>query len=1063
MSFPSIQNSFSGGEWSPALFGRTDLAKYRSACSTVRNFQVNYRGGVNSRAGTKFVGISAQGRGGHADTALPSRLIPFQFSVDQGLVIEAGEFYFRFISRGAFITNAPAAITGISLGTATVVTAPAHGFGAGFEIFLFGIGGTIGLNNQSFTIINVTTDTFTLQSMLDGTAVDSSNMPAYTSGGTAANIYSIATPYTAAELPLLKFVQSADVMTFVHHAHPPYNLTRISATNWTLLPINFTGSIAAPSGISVTETNAGGTASFYYQFVATAVSAETGEESIASPVGTVLTIDQAITAGSIFVTCTAVAGAGSYNFYGSPVSYLNPPTSGSLFGYVGTAFGPQFTDTNVVPDFTTAPPLHTDPFATSSLIAVTVTAPGATYSVTATTATVTSPIGRNPVLVPIIPSPTGGILAVSVQSGGAGFTGGEAVVFTDATGSGSGATATLTVGPATGTWPGVVAYFQQRRFYANTLNNPDTYFASQPGAFDNMDTSLPVQADDAITGSPWSQQVNGIQWMLNMPGGLIVFTGLGAWQVNGGGGGVATATPITPSAQVATPQAFNGINNRVGPIVINYNILYVQQKGSIVRDLSYNIYANIYTGTDLTLFSSHLFATHQIVEWAWAEEPNKLVWAVRDDGTLLSLTYLKEQEVNAWARHDTNGLFQSVCSVSEPPINATYFVVKRLIRNSGNPVWVYCLERMDDRLWTTVEDAWCVDCGLTLPQTEPAATLTLSSAQGVPTLMTPSVTYGGAGYGPNTYARIDDPTGEGALLTLTIVAGVVTAVALAGTTTGYTAPVVVVVDPDGLGGNAVILLEVNALATATTSAAVFANTAGHGEAGDVIRMGGRVMRVTQYVDAREVQTAVIRDDSQSVPDDPFDTPVPTTAGNWTIAAPVTTVYGLGHLEGMVVSILADGVVVTPQVVADGMIILPVAASLVTVGLGFRAQLQTLYLDVPGGVTVQGRRKTIDNVVVRLEASAMPFEVGTNQPDASTLPGGEEPWTDMTLTETPSCVDEGVARPLQPWELYTGDQFANVNDRLGFDRGQMAVQQTAPVPLNISALVLWAGVGDDPDA
>ncbi len=656
---------------------------------------------------------------------------------------------------------------------------------------------------------------------------------------------------------------------------------------------------------------------------------------------------------------------------------------------------------------------------------------------------------------------------MSVQSGGAGLTGFEPVVFNDSSGGGSGAVATLQVGPQNGTFPGVVAYFQQRRFYANTLNNPDTYFASQPGAFDNFDTSLPVQPDDAITGSPWSQQVNGIQWMLNMPGGLIVFTGLGAWQLSGGGGGLATATPITPASQVATPQAYNGVHDHVPPIVINYNILYVQQKGAIVRDLSYNIYANIYTGTDLTLFSSHLFTDHQIVEWAWAEEPNKLVWAVRDDGILLCLTYLKEQEVNAWSRHDTNGLFQSVCTVSEPPVNATYVIVKRLIRSNsfGAPRWVYCQERMDDRLWNTLEDAWCVDCGLTLPQNTPAATLSLSSAEGVPTLAPPVLVYGGAGYGADTYARIEDPTGSGAQMLLTVAAGVVTGTLLIGNLIGYTDPVVTVVDPAGVGGNAVIRLDVNALTVATASAAVFSNAPGQGEAGDIIRMSGRVMRVTQFIGATQVQAAVLRDDSQTIPDDPFDTAVPATAGNWTIAVPVTTVYGLGHLEGMLVSILADGVVVEPQIVVNGTITLPVPASAVTIGLGFTAQLQTLYLDVPGGVTVQGRRKTIDNAVVRLEASGMPFEVGANQVDASTQPGGvEKPWTNMTGVETPSIVgDGGEWCPLEPWELYTGDQFANVNDQLGFDRGQLAVQQTAPVPLSISALVLWGSTGDDPDA
>ena len=88
------------------------------------------------------------------------------------------------------------------------------------------------------------------------------------------------------------------------------------------------------------------------------------------------------------------------------------------------------------------------------------------------------------------------------------------------------------------------------------------------------------------------------------------------------------------------PQAYNGPSD-VSPIVANEDILYIQAKGSIVRDLSYNIYAAIYTGTDISVRSNHLFFQHTLVQWAYAEEPFKIIWAVRDDGILLSLTYMK--------------------------------------------------------------------------------------------------------------------------------------------------------------------------------------------------------------------------------------------------------------------------------------------------------------------------------------------------------------------------------------------------------------------------------------
>lgn len=1058
MGVPTIQAAVNGGEFSPELFGRVDLEKYRRSCSTLRNFFSSYRGGAVSRAGTKFVGFCKQGQLGAAATVVAPRNITFQYSVTQGIVIEAGDHYFRFVSNGAYVTEAPISITGITTADPAVISLGSVPFSDGDEVYLSGINGPAALNNQTYIVDNATATTFTLVNPLTGAAISSASLPAYVSGGTAARVYTLTTPYAAADLAALKFTQSADVMSFTHPSYPPYDLVRISSASWTITKTDFGANISAPASISLTETDSGlSTPSFYYQFVATAVDADTGQESVASPVGTLLAVDVGSEAATIFINCAAVSGAGSYNFYQGPVAYKNPPTAGALFGFVGSSYGPSFTDTNIVPDFNTAPPLHLNPFATSSVTSVVMTSGGTSYSNTATTAVLTSPIGKNPVLLPVVVG--GQIVWTSVQNGGEGMTGGEAITFIDATASGSGATATFTVGPSTGTFPSCVAYFQQRRFYANTTNNPDTYFASQPGAFTNMDSSLPVKDDDAIIGSPWSQQVNGIQWMVNMPGGLVVLTGLGAWQLSGGGGGLATASAITPSNQVATPQAYNGVSPTVPPIVISYDMLYVQEKGSIVRDLSYNVFANIYTGTDLTVLSNHLFAGHTILEWAWAEEPYKLVWAVRDDGILLCLTYLKEQEVFAWSRHDTNGLFQSVCSVSEPPVNAPYFIVKRLIQNNGNPIWAYCQERMDNRIWPTLEDSWCVDCGLSYPQNEPAATLYVSSADGVSTLQNPTVIYGGSNYGASTYARIDDPTGAGAILTLTIVAGVITAAVLSGVLTGYTNPTVTIVDPSGAGGNGAITVEANRITTVSTLSGVFANTAGFGAAGDVIRMGGRVMEVTAYGSTTSLTVRVVRNDAASIPNDPYDTPVPAPASSWTIAAPVTTVTGLGHLEGMLVSILADGVIVEPQTVTDGTITLPEPATSVVVGLGFAAQLQTLYLDIPGGITIQGRRKEIDTVVVRVWATGVPFKVGTNQPDASIQPGGADvPWTNMTDQQ----VTISTSNPIQPFEFYSGDIFTNVIDEIGYDRGQIAIEQLGPVPLNVLAVIPWSRTMDGPD-
>lgn len=280
--------------------------------------------------------------------------------------------------------------------------------------------------------------------------------------------------------------------------------------------------------------------------------------------------------------------------------------------------------------------------------------------------------------------------------------------------------------------PGSVAYFQQRRIYAASTASPQTFWMSKPGAFDNFDASNPIRDDDSINATLFSNQVNNIKYMVSMPGGLVILTGGGAWQISGGGQG----EPISANSIVATPQAYNGISD-VPPILINYDILYVQAQGAVVRDLSYNFFVNIYTGTDISVLSSHLLTGYQVVEWAYAEDPHKIIWVIRNDGRLLSLTFLKEQEVNGWAQHDTQGLFKSVASIKENDSDAVYFVVRRYIGGR----WVQYIERLHDRHLQAsdselayqvpaVENAFFVDAGISSDRTFPAATLMASSVSG---------------------------------------------------------------------------------------------------------------------------------------------------------------------------------------------------------------------------------------------------------------------------------------------------------------------------------------------
>lgn len=82
--------------------------------------------------------------------------------------------------------------------------------------------------------------------------------------------------------------------------------------------------------------------------------------------------------------------------------------------------------------------------------------------------------------------------------------------------------------------------------------------------------------------------------------------------------------------------------------------------------------------------------------------------------------------------------------------------------------------------------------------------------------------------------------------------------------------------------------------------------------------------------------------------------------------PATTISGLGHLEGEVVDILADGATHPQRTVASGAITLQLAAAKVHVGLPCPAKLATMRINAGSADgTAQGKTKRLHQVKIRL--------------------------------------------------------------------------------------------------
>lgn len=254
----------------------------------------------------------------------------------------------------------------------------------------------------------------------------------------------------------------------------------------------------------------------------------------------------------------------------------------------------------------------------------------------------------------------------------------------------------ITRNPFTSNYPATCAYVQQRLGFGNLQNDSEGIYLSRTGKFKNFSTSSPIKDDDAVTFKMAGRQVNEIRHLLDL-GNLVILTASGEW---GLGSGVISPTSISPKQY-----SYNGAS-KLMPVVVNNTALYVQARGSIVRDIGYSYQTDGYTGNDLTIFSAHLFDGYQLSDWTYQKVPHSIVWAVRDDGSVLGLTYVKEHEIVGWHRHEFSGGFvEKVSSIPEGDEDFVYFIIKRTI----NGVTKRYIERLSTRKIDDVIDCTFLD------------------------------------------------------------------------------------------------------------------------------------------------------------------------------------------------------------------------------------------------------------------------------------------------------------------------------------------------------------------
>jgi hypothetical protein len=227
-----------------------------------------------------------------------------------------------------------------------------------------------------------------------------------------------------------------------------------------------------------------------------------------------------------------------------------------------------------------------------------------------------------------------------------------------------------------------------------------------------------VTDDKAVATSLSSDNVNSILWMSDDEKGLVVGTVGGEWVVRpNDNGGVITPTNIQGTRSSAYGSA------DIQPVRVGSAVVFTQRSGLKVRELSYVFEDDGYRAPDMTLVAEHITQTG-ITEMAYQSEPQSIIWMCLTDGTLVGMTYDKDQKVLGFHKHVVGGYsdqysatqakVESVCVIPNPSGDADelYIIVNRYI-NGGTKRYIEYLKPF----WRSnndPEEAFFVDSGLTL-------------------------------------------------------------------------------------------------------------------------------------------------------------------------------------------------------------------------------------------------------------------------------------------------------------------------------------------------------------
>ena len=625
--------SFNAGEVSPFIDARTSLEKYKSACRTLENFQILPYGGIVRRPGFQYLGDTKR-------SSTRCRLVGFNFSTTTRFILELGVNYIRFWK----------------------------GVDDGAEQILSGA------------------NSFPLE---------------------------VVTPYDEDSLRELQFAQINDIMYFTHARYPVYKLSRYADNDWAftavdwyyppLRDVNTTDTSVWTDYTTGTVTLGASSAIFNAGHVGSQWRIEWPRTLTSS------NIEMNISAAANVSSTIDVKGAWDLTTYGTwdaTIQVLRVPAATWELGPVTKSVarvGTVATVTHTAHGFSSGNLVcfseSAAPFNTTAVSITKTTDDQYTYVVAnsgATSGTVRvenlsqmeivreydSNSDRN-----IITSGTeldrcGIKLYVKAHATSTNaratltvsnyLVGGQLKILTVAA---NGLSATATVqewlgADAGGTrktkfWyeaafsdyrghPRAVALHEQRLCFGGASSSPTTLWCSSIDDFENFE--MGSNADNAVSFTLAASEGNRINWMYSQSD-LLIGTSGDEWTI----GSADTAQSLSASNIQANRQSSYG-SKYMKAALVNDVLLFVQRNGRKVRELVYELNKDGWVAPDLTLLAEHV-TVNEIVELAYQQQPDAVLWCVRGDGQLLGMTYERDQKVVGWHRHITAGTVESVASI----------------------------------------------------------------------------------------------------------------------------------------------------------------------------------------------------------------------------------------------------------------------------------------------------------------------------------------------------------------------------------------------------------------